>query len=87
MGRFLAKVGPGTIANGPGLKNAAEIDGKYLGRPTPEVLKVKIIFAKPKLKYPPDPAPNPGFSRKRANRTLPRDPLGEGGKEQIKKRP
>ncbi len=44
-------------------------------------MKIKIKIT------PPDPARNPGFCRKTAVRTLTRDPPGEGGQEQIQKRP
>ncbi len=33
LGRFSAKVGPGTVTNGSGLTNGAQIDEKQLGRP------------------------------------------------------
>ncbi len=44
MGGFSAKVGPGTVTNGPGLKNAPQIDQNYAGRSIIRVFRGDFVF-------------------------------------------
>ncbi len=60
MRRFSAKVGPGTVTNGPGLNNASYIGQKYPGRPIIRPFRDDFLVDPQKLKskIPPQVLPN-----------------------------